>query len=285
MAWWKPTTAVLCVFALFSAASAVEITVGERRIDVPLPEGFVVLTPEMSPYYESLNAYVGPNNVRFLTLIRQEEADAIGRDEDVEIVRYINIESERSATNASVTSAQFAELRQVIKGQLDELYAQAEEQLPQLVGSGNEAASEAMNADVNVQVGGLRPLPVHIDRADAISNSMYANVGGLVNGEDLGSSTIAATTQIQHVKDKILFFYIYADQEDLEWTRETADALASAVVAQNPLAPAEREADENSGSSGFNWDSVRKNALIGGIIGGVVGLLSYLRRRRQEEAD
>lgn len=278
------TRITLAVVGLHIAAQgfAAEITVGERRLEVPVPAGFAVLTPEMSPYYESLNAYVGPNNVRYLTLISTEAADAIGRGEDVELVRYINIESERSAANASVSSAQFAELREVIKGQLEQLYAQAEEQLPDLVGAGNEAASEAFDAEVTVEVGGLSPLPIHIDRIDAIANSMYANVGGAVNGEDLGASAVAATTQIQHVKDKILFFYVYGDKEDLDWTRETAEALASGVVAQNPLSVTERQAVQSSAGSGFDWGSVMRNALIGAAIGGMIGLVSYFRRRRKD---
>ena len=39
---------------LASPASAVEIEVGGRTLEIPIPSGFAELTPEMSPTYETI---------------------------------------------------------------------------------------------------------------------------------------------------------------------------------------------------------------------------------------
>ena len=88
-------------------ASAVEVKVGDRLISVPLPDGFVELAPQMSPYYETMRAYIAPNNVRYLTLITEDKAEALLRGEDVELGRYINVESEKGISATSISSGQF----------------------------------------------------------------------------------------------------------------------------------------------------------------------------------
>ena len=50
------------VLLLPAAASAVEIEAGGRTIEIPIPEGYAELTPEMSPMYELMYSYVVPTN-------------------------------------------------------------------------------------------------------------------------------------------------------------------------------------------------------------------------------
>ena len=61
-------TTLLALAGLACNANAASIDLGGRQIEIPIPDGFVELTPDMAPYYDTMSAYVGPNNVRFLTL-------------------------------------------------------------------------------------------------------------------------------------------------------------------------------------------------------------------------
>lgn len=286
---WGPmrnTRLVLAVILLQGIGldvSALEIEVGHRPINLPLPDGFVELTPAMSPYYEAMRAYIGPNNLRYATLITTNDAEALLRGEDIEIQRYINVESEKGISAISVSSAQFADFRSILRDQIDDMYANAEEQLPELISKGNHELSEEFDADLAVEFGGLVPLPIHLDTDNAMANSMFMTVGGTVDGENIGAEVVAATTLFLHVKDKVLFLYVYGQESEIEWTRETAERWATDIVAANPLSAAEQRAVERSDSIGIDWSQVLEKTLIGAFVGGAIGLFSFLFRKRQKK--
>ncbi len=60
----------LLIQGISLSADAVEVKVGDRPINVPV--GFVELTPDMSPYCETVQAYIAPTNIRYLTLITED---------------------------------------------------------------------------------------------------------------------------------------------------------------------------------------------------------------------
>ena len=224
---------LLGVFCL--NAGAADIVVGERTINVPHPEGYVELTPDMSPYYESMWAYVAASNHRYLTLLLESTAAAILRGDAVEVGRYMNIETEKNLSRMSVSAAQFDEFQDIMRTQLFEITARVQEQLPEMTSAGNAALSEQFDADLAVDLGGVVPLPVHHDTDNAIASSMYMTVSASVNGEDMGGEVLSATMLTLHVGDKVLFLYVYGAQSDLLWTRETANAWADSIVAENPF--------------------------------------------------
>ena len=228
------TLVVLALGIFCLNAGAVEIVVGERTISIPAPERYVELTPDMSPYYESMWAYVAASNNRYLTLIHESTAAAIRRGDAVEIGRYMNIETEKTISRMSVSAAQFGEFQDLLRNQLFELTARMQEKLPELTRAGNASLSEQFDADLAVELGGVVPLPVHYDTDNAIASSMYMTVSATVNGEDMGSDVLSATMLTLHVGDKVLFLYVYGAQSDLLWTRETASAWADSIIAGNP---------------------------------------------------
>jgi hypothetical protein len=279
----KLVLAVILLQGLGLDVRALEIEVGDRLIKLPLPDGFVELTPAISPYYEAMRAYIGPNNLRYATLITTNDAEALLRGEDIELERYMNVESEKGISATSVSSVQFADYRHIVRSQIDDMYANVEEQLPEIVGKGNREISEEFNADLAVEVGGLVPFPIHLDTDNAMASSMFMTVGGTVDGENIGADVLAATTLFLHVKDKLLFLYVYGQESDIEWTREAAKRWSTDIVAANPLSAAEQRAVERSDSIGIDWSQVLEKALIGALVGGAIGLFSFLFRKRQKQ--
>ncbi len=265
------------------AAADMEIEVGGQPIDVPLPEGFVELTPAMSPYYEALGAYIGPGNLRYATLISSEDADALLRGEAIELHRYFNLETQRAISTRSVSTAQFAELRGIMRNEMDELYASVEEQLPGMIDAGDRKLTTQFDADIAVQLGGLLPMPVHLDTDNAIANSMFATVGAAVDGENTGSVVVSATTLVLHVKDKVLFLYAYGEEADLEWTREAVERWGRDVLVANSLAMAEQSTTEAGDQGGIDWGSVIRNAFFGALLAvALLVLLNYVGKRRRQ---
>lgn len=275
--------AFLLIQGVSLSAGAEEVRVGDRLINVPLPDGFVELTPNMSPYYEAMRAYIAPSNIRYLTLITEDKAEALLRGENVELDRYINVESEKGISATSVSSSQFAELRRIIRNQIDEMYANVEKQLPEIVGKGNTTLSAEFSAELAVEVSGMVPLPVHLDKDDAIANSIFMTVGASVDGEDLGTDVLAATNLILHVKDKVLFLYVYGSKSELDWTREAAAMWATDILAANPLSADEKRAVDKSDSFGIDWNRVFEKALIGALVGGLIGFVFFFFKKRKKE--
>lgn len=275
--------AAILLQGLGLSAGALEIEVGDRPINLPLPDGFVELTPAMSPYYETMRAYIGPDNLRYATLIPANDADALLRGEDVEFERYFNVESEKGISATSISSAQFSDFRSILRSQLDDIYSNVDEKVQELVSKGNRKLNDEFNADLAVELGGLVPLPVHLDTDDAMANSMFITVGGTVDGEDIGADVLAATTLFLHVKDKLIFLYIYGQESELEWTREAAEKWATDILAANPLSAAEQVAVDRPTSLGIDWNQVLEKALIGALVGGAAGLFAFLFRKRRKQ--
>lgn len=275
--------AFLLIQGVSLSAGAVEVKVGDRLINVPLPDGFVELTPKMSPYYETTQAYIAPSNVRYLTLITEDKAEALLQGEGVELGRYINVESEKGISAASVSSGQFRELRSILRNQIDDMYANFEKQLPEIIDEGNKTVSVEFAADIAVEIGGLVPLPIHLDTDNAIANSMFMTVGATVDDEDVGTDVLAVTTLFLHVKDKVIFLYVYGSKSELDWTRDAAAMWATDIVAANPLSTDEKRAVDKSGSYGINWSQVLEKALIGALVGGIIGFVSFFFRKRNKK--
>jgi hypothetical protein len=216
-------------------------------------------------------------------LITANDAEALLRGQDIELERYINVESENGISATSVSSAQFTDFRSILQSQIDNMYATVEKQLPELVSKGNHELSEEFDADLAVELGGLVPLPIHLDTDSAMANSMFMTVGATVDGENIGADIVAATTLFLHVKDKVLFLYVYGQESELEWTRQAAERWATDILAANPSSAAEQRAVERSDSIGIDWSQVLEKALIGALVGGAIGLFSFVFRKRKKQ--
>jgi hypothetical protein len=216
-------------------------------------------------------------------LITANDAEALLRGQDIELERYINVESENGISATSVSSAQFTDFRSILQSQIDNMYATVEKQLPELVSKGNHELSEEFDADLAVELGGLVPLPIHLDTDNAMANSMFMTVGATIDGKDVDADIVAATTLFLHVKDKVLFLYVYGQESELEWTRQAAERWATDILAANPSSAAEQRAVERSDSIGIDWSQVLEKALIGALVGGAIGLFSFVFRKRKKQ--
>lgn len=227
------TAFIYLCWGLSLVANAAEIQIGEQQVSIPLPDGFVELTSDMSPYYESLGAYINPGNTRFLTLIKAEDAEAINSGELIELGPYINVETQKSIHNLTVTPAQFETLRSTMRTQIASAYTKAKKAMPSIIADGNSSLSEQFDLEVAVRLGGVVPLPVHFDDETTIAHSILMTVHSSVEGEGVVESVVAATTTVLFVKNKILFLYTYGNETELNWTREASQQWAQSILRVN----------------------------------------------------
>ena len=279
-------TRILAVFLLAGmslSVGAVEIDVGGRQVIVTIPDGYAELTPNMSPYYETARAYIAPTNYRYLSLIPKAKVDALLSSEVVELERYMNVESEKGISTQSVSAAMFDEFRGILRTQLDEMFEKANKRLPGMFDKANAKLSESFDVDIAFSTENIVPLPIHLDSTNALASSMYVNYEFSINDEDMGSDVVAGTMLLLHVKDKVLFLYVYGPESDLEWTRDFAANWAVQIIAANPVSAEVKRALDRPVSHGVNWDRVLENAALGGLIGVFIGFFVMLLRRRNKK--
>ena len=269
----KAALAGLVLAALLAAASAEDINVGGQRNEIPPPRGYTKLLPTMAPYYETMQAYVAPTNIRYVTLIDDAAATKLAGGEFAELIRYMTIETEKGISARTVSSAMFNELRDVLGAQIDDIMAQVNELMPGMIDKGNALLSESLDLDVNLSVGELVPLPEMINSDSVTGYSMYMSVAANVGGEANDAQVVSATMLAVHVKERVLFLYVYGDEADVAWTRSTASQWADAIRAANPAAGDAGAASAVDAPGGFDWGRVVSMAIIGAVIGGLIVLI------------
>ncbi|MEM1264196.1 MAG: hypothetical protein AAGH76_17485 [Pseudomonadota bacterium] len=239
--------------ALFAFhAEAMEITVGKQTIKLPVPDGYVELTPAMSPYYESMQAYQSPTNERHAIFIPEDRAEAVLNGVFLELPTYMVVESTKSIQNRLLTKAEFKQLRQILRRDIDALLDEVQEEVTDVLSKGDEALSDELDADISVQRGVIRALPVHRETESMAAFSLLTPVSVAVDEGAPEDLVIASTTIATHVRAKVLYLVVYGLEEDLEWTRGAAADWAKAVIAANSGADGEQDGTDASAPANTN---------------------------------
>ena len=264
---------------LAAAASADEIRVGGQPIDVPIPEGFVELTPEFSPYYEAMSAYVSPTNHRHLMLITQADAEAIRRGEDVAVNRRLTLETAKHLDKATVTEGMFTEIGDSLESEFEAIYAEVDDNIPSIFESGNESLSDTFETDVDVEFEGMMPLPVHLREDRAVAYSAMLTIRSTLDGQDYGAQRFSVTNFMLHAGGKVIFLYAHGSEEDLEWGREIAGAWGQAILAANPRDVSRTERVVRA----IDWGKVLMSALIAAAVSGLIAFVAGFVKKRRED--
>ena len=249
-----------------SVASAEEVDVGGQMIEIPTPAGFTNLVPAHSPYYETSKAFEAPGNIRYVSLLPKETAEILEKGGFATYRRYMNVETARNISARNISTVQFEELRDVLRNQLNEMMANVEEALPGIIDKANADISEEFDADLELSVGDLVPLPVHQDSANAIAYTMFMTVASSADGvaEELEVSSATMLTLL--VNERVLFLYVYGTEDDVEWTRSTAASWADAILAANSGGAGARDAQAPEDTSGSAWRDMLTDPAVVTIV-------------------
>ena len=94
------------------------------------------------------------------------------------------------------------------------------------------------------------------------------------------STVFACTATLVHVKAKVLFLYLYAEESGLEWSRTKAQEWADSIVAANP--PDDTSLARESVSrpvGGIRWHKAVQRGVAGAVLATIAGLAAWIRRR------
>lgn len=263
-----------------TGVQATDIQVGEVQLAIPSPTGFSPVTPQMAPLFEMQKHFVAASNEEFVAFIADENIPKALAGEIPEMPRRFTVQTPKNLVGSFITSAEFNELKTVIKTQNEDILQKIEAQFPGLSSQVNNGIKKQFEVDVAFSISQMIPLPVHIETERTFAYSSFAKYEMKDEQGNVVPFVVVVTATIAHVQGKLLFLYSYAEESGLEWSKAISKQWSEAVIAANPSdqQTALKEA-QSAATVNINWAQVGEKALHGAIIGGLIALLSLLFRR------
>ena len=274
-------TFCLALLLLVPAVSeATDISLGGVSLAIPNPNGFRPVTRQMSLLYDLQKQFVAPGNEEFVAFIPERDVPAALEGDLPDIHRRFTVQSAKNLIELSVSTSDFAKLKDIIKSQNNELMAKVERQIPGLTKKMNEGITKQYEVELALSVSKMMLMPVHeeTDRTLAYSTLIKYDMKD-ENGKP-APFVAAVTATFAHVKGKVLFLYSHAEESGLEWSKKASQQWVNAVVAanQSDLEGSLKEALP-SAVSGIDWGRVGAKAIAGAVIGLLIGLIVWAINR------
>lgn len=278
--------AFLLLIPMVSPATATDISVGGVSLTIPDPEGFSPVTQEMELLFELQKQFVAPTNEEFVSFIPEQDVPAVLQGNIPNLPRRFTVQTVKTLIDKSVSTSGFEEFKSIIKTQNDKIMQEAEALLPGLTQQMNEGINEKYDIDIAFSVSQMMPMPIHHETDNTLAYSALVKYEMNDENGNPASDITVVTTTLVHVKNKVMFLYTYAEESGLEWSKAISKKWVTAIVAENPTDPrAPLQEEWPPADSGMDWESVGKNALVGAIIGLVVGLIGWAIRRRKRKTS
>ena len=151
-------------------------------------------------------------------------------------------------------------------------------EIKKLIASGNGKLAGQFGADIALSVSDTAVLGFFDAAPSSLGFSMAMKVGAKSAGIPPIKRLVAA--MMTPVNGRLLNIYAYSDYEseaDRQWAEKAVMAWRDAIREANPKV-------QGPSAGGFGFGQVGRSAMIGGIIGGVIGLLVWLFKRKKNIA-
>jgi hypothetical protein len=252
--------------------------VGGKGIEIPAPDGYVLVTKEMDAVYRLSMQMADPMNELLAYYIPESDAPVALEGGIPSLERTFMIKVSKDLKGMLISSQDFAEIKNSIKRENKEIFESLKSKIPGLTDEASKGISKEFDVNFAFEVSQMIPLEPHYEVDNALSYSMYINYGVSAEGVE-EESVVSATTTFVNISGKVLFFYCYGPQGDLEWTRNASKAWTERVMAGNAQPPT-----QSSGGRGINWAKVIGKGIAWVVVGGLIALffsvLSIFKKKR-----
>ena len=271
---------LFCTLALLMAATSMfarthTFEVAGKTIVVPVPQGFVRVTEDMTAVNRLCEqvAAADPANDTLASYILESGVPTAMAGEIPTLDRYFILKVNKGMQNLTVGKNDFAEFKKIIRNQNDELFKNATPQTREAVSKMSEGVSQDYDINFAMEINQMVPLAPHYEEENAIAFSMFANYE--VAAEEVKKTNIvAATVTLLNAAGRVLFLNSYGPQGDLEWTRTASRDWANEVMESNTQPPPGSPSGRR-----FDWNEIMGKGLVGAIAGGLVALIAMVFRR------
>ena len=197
------TAAILCVVANLASAQTdsavpppdvITITVGDRPLKIPAPEGFVRCDGIDADWDQITTSVLPANNHMQVTFGTPADQEAIRKGEPTDYSRNFNVQSIRSLETQEIGEKTFASLRQNMKKELLAMRDKIEADVQKLVKQGNREVSEQYGVDVALSISDVAMLGFFEESDTAIGFTMAMKLGAAnpQGGRDESRAVVAA---------------------------------------------------------------------------------------------
>ena len=263
----KKTLATIFLIFIAGSAYAENFSIGGKVIAIPSPHGFSRVTQQMDAVYRISLQMVDPKNDQLAYYISDSDIPIAMTGELPSLERTFLLKVNKQLKNMVVGLKDFAELKNNIKCQNNELFESVKSQISGLMKGVSEGISKEFGVDFAMQISRMIPLNPHYEADNAIASSMYINYGVSAKGtkEDL---IVSVTVTFVNVSGKVLFLYCCGPQDELEWTRSASKSWAERVMNSNT-----QPSTRSSGGRGMDWNKIFEKAYVGACTGGLIALI------------
>ncbi len=272
---------LLVIHAHQSIASthSVTIKIGKKNIYVPAPAGFHEIS-RLSPETRKLSETMTPPNNRLLAVfVSESDLGRIMKEESPEFGRYMFLQVYRKFENTDASSVLFRQFVDQIKKEQEILLEKVRYKVGPLLDNATGKLSKDLGISMKMKVGEQVSLGVFMEENDAVGFAVLSKVQVSVEGEKLDHLIVSGVAIIR-AKGKILYAYIYSNyqtQEDLEWIRNTLRRWVDKILISNISQGSSMQTNSGSmNASSFNWDIAIGKLIFGVIVGGLLGLVSFI---------
>lgn len=236
-------TILFAILVFYQAGLGVEVNVGGTTIILPAPKGFTNVTDPYSDTYGWFLDITPETNTLQAVFIPHKNAASLLKGEEVELQRYMMIQTFKNLETSAFTLNDFSEYRKSIREAQEKAKILSHDRMEELLEESNKRLNKRYESHISLSIG--EPISLGVVREDV--NSITASYLTKVNTsiDDQNTERVMAGTMVNLlVKGKLFYLYIfsrYEEEGDLTWTQEAAHRWTNQVISSNsssnPLSP------------------------------------------------
>jgi hypothetical protein len=271
--------AAILIGFVATQASAAPVAFGSRSIEIPAPAGFQPIANAAPWYLHALEAYQPPTNRLAEIYVLPADATALVNREPKPLERYFLVAALRKLDGVPTSPADFDGAKAQIEDGINHALANSGKALQEIADKGNAEIARRTSTDPKLALSGLQYLGVYRREPWGLFFTMKEHVASAdsAQGDDIiGAASVAL------INYQVVYLYAYAHDTgdaDRRWAEQAVSTWADALRAANPDDPA-LASKAVPLEQGFDWSSVFGKAVIGAVIGGLIGLIAMAISKR-----
>ncbi len=274
--------ASLLILALALGLGADTFDVGGKRLVIPPPQGFTLVTSEMNAVYRMSQQLSDPNNKLIAYYIPDSLVPAAKAGLLPSLPKAFLFKVNKDIKKLKFGIDDFKKLKESVKAENDEIYRDDNSKTSEVMKGTSEGISKEFNVDFSAKISRMVPLGSHFESEHALAYSVYIDYAYAAAGQK-GNAVVVSTVNIANVSGKVLFFYCTAPKDELKWTRASSRDWVERILAVNPPPPS-----RTFGLGAIDWSTNVVKAIVWGcicaLITGVLGVIQKTKDKRKDKA-
>jgi len=266
------------------SAYALPIGSGGVTLEIPTPSGFVPVTESgFTPHTRSLKQLQGlldelvpPANRELVSFIDHKDFLALQRGRPPELERRFSAQVAKKHAHAHVSRSDFQKLHSTITAQNQEMMDAIDAELPGHMDRISKGLTRQLDVETALSISDTIMLPPHEISDRAVAWSMYVTYATQFAGEGAGAYVATATMAIAELQGRLVFFYTFGGEDDLEWGRAFSRSWVDTALAHNP-------SNFATSIGRTAWGRALLFGLVFGLLGAAAGGIEALRQRRLQK--